>query len=442
MELFDNDIKSISDGAGDYLWMSNFANRTLLDLEMENPNLMVFPTSLKSAADDLGRQSLFQVSMLWNDCVCAKLTVKTGNVAGFIGYGDDSISINSRFSKGEDGVAMDDFFLQYMLLKVCSVNMLTLRHSTSRERVFDYLLFFFPMMLRDALSQGLYKEYKRHEYNDANIRGFVDVNRHIRHNIPFNAKVAYSTREFCYDNNITELIRHTIEYIDGLKDRRTILHNNTDIQASVSQIIRATATYRKSERQSVIKNNLKVFRHPYFTKYAQLQKLCLQILRHDSMKYAHGCDKVYGILFDVAWLWESYLATIFTERGYHHPDNLKGTGRIFLSTLSELPRYPDFYKENPGGPVLDAKYKKEIDKRDDVNQMITYMYCLKAMRGVLIHPSLVSANGKKYLLKGYGEELQASLKVYEFRVPMNAKDFEEFVEGMEGEEERICRYCL
>ena len=59
----------------------------------------------------------------------------------------------------------------------------------------------------------MYKQYITRKNNDANVRGVIDVNRHIRYNKPFNGKIAYSTREYSYDNDVTQLIRHTIEFI-------------------------------------------------------------------------------------------------------------------------------------------------------------------------------------------------------------------------------------
>lgn len=54
---------------------------------------------------------------------------------------------------------------------------------------------------------------KCHRYNDGNVKGTIDVARHITKNTPFIGNIAYSQREFSYDNDLMELIRHTIEYI-------------------------------------------------------------------------------------------------------------------------------------------------------------------------------------------------------------------------------------
>ena len=43
----------------------------------------------------------------------------------------------------------------------------------------------FPFYLKKALRQGLYKEYHKQNYNDSNVRGTIDINRHLGKNIPF-----------------------------------------------------------------------------------------------------------------------------------------------------------------------------------------------------------------------------------------------------------------
>ena len=74
-----------------------------------------------------------------------------------------------------------------------------------------YLFIFY--FLKKALRKGLLQKYTRNEYNNQNVKGTVDIQRHIRINTPFIGKIAYSQREFSYDNYILQLIRHTIEFI-------------------------------------------------------------------------------------------------------------------------------------------------------------------------------------------------------------------------------------
>lgn len=71
----------------------------------------------------------------------------------------------------------------------------------------------------------------------------------------------------------------------------------------------------------------------FYKEYTALQKLCLQILRQEEIKYGIDSDKVYGILFDGAWLWEEYLNTLLSNAGFKHPENKLGTGAIYLLSM-------------------------------------------------------------------------------------------------------------
>ena len=284
----------------------------------EECEMLVLPNSFNEGYDELKSQYIFRITEKDGKTIDS---VTTNNVVGFIGKSNTDIRIHSRFASSND----NDFFLYYMLEKVMAINTFSLSSSGKEPEVFDFLLFFFPRLLKDALSQGMYKKYVYHEYNDANIRGVVDVNRHIRLNIPANGKIAYRTREFSYDNPVTQLIRHTIEFIRRKQFGKAVLHNDPDTEGCVQQIIQATPTFQPQQRQAIINENLRPVVHPYYTKYAALQNLCLRILRYEKLSYGNDSNnKIHGLLIDAAWLWEEYLATILSE--FEHPRNKTGHG--------------------------------------------------------------------------------------------------------------------
>ena len=414
----------------EYHWSENverilpFANTPISSLlDEKGKSLLVFPLSFQECEDCIGKQHLFDITPKKNS-----YTVRTSNLAGFIGLKDLYITIRSRFGT-EKG---DDYFLHYMLKKVLSVNLFNLKHTTTDEQVFDFLLHLFPYFLNKALVQGLYKEYQRNQYNDCNVRGTIDISRHIKYNIPFNGCVAYSTREFCYDNHVTQLFRHTIEYIRTRQIGEILLHVHPDTLENVSQIIFATPKYRKQDRLRVIKSNLKPLVHPYFTQYAPLQKLCLSILHHEQLKYGQKNHEIHGILFDVALLWEEYLSTLLIPLGFKHPNNRQSIGGIWLGYSQKgnkknnaFLRYPDFY-DRERNIVLDAKYKNQIDSVDDVNQIITYLYRLKGHIGMFVHPTVDENKTKSYRLRGYGDDNNTHLVEYQFHIPTSVSSYEDF----------------
>ena len=361
----------------------------------DHPNLLVFPKDLHQNGDEISESHIISMK---DDMI------STGNIMGFVGVNDTQLDIKSRFAQ-KDG---EDYFLHYMLQKVFAINLFDIKHTTNEQQIFDFLLYLFPYYLKKALAQGLFKKYRRFEHNDANIRGPINISRHIRENIPFRGTVAYTTREHSYDNEITQLVRHTIEYIRTSKFGSGILNNDTETKECISQIVMATQSYNARERQKVINQNLRPIRHPYYSEYTPLQKICLQILRHESLKYGHEKDKIYGILFDGAWLWEEYLNKIFIEHKLDitHAENKTGKNGIQLYKGSNK-YFPDFYRktkdDNIGdlSLVLDAKYKRlgknsAIDEqngtnnvsisRDDLFQMITYLHVLPAKKCALIYP--------------------------------------------------------
>lgn len=367
--------------------------------EMRNDkgcDVLVFPHSFKETKDEIGDSYVLDFA---EDKDGNPESITTGNLVGFIGYKGTEICIHSRFSSSNN----DDFFLYYMLEKTMSINQFNLDTSSSKNsnaQVFDFLLFFFPRLLKEAMSQGMYKKYVYHEYNDANIRGVVDVNCHIRLNIPANGKIAYRTREFSYDNPVTQLIRHTIEFIRRKPFGKAVLHNDPDTEGYVQQIIQATPSFQPRQMQSVINENLRPVAHPYYTKYAALQKLCLRILRHEKLSYGENGDKIHGILIDAAWLWEEYVAKVLSENGSGllHFTNRKRDFYLFEREENGkkhrfqqiIPDYLD--KENR--IVADAKYiplhfshHLDDDRASAVYyKTIMYMYRFEAEKGFLIHP--------------------------------------------------------
>ena len=312
-----------------------------LDLD-EHPNLLLFPSDFKTHGDDIGKQYIFTI----ND-----ERLITGNIMGFIGYRDTQVSIRSRFTPNDS----HDYLLHYMLQRVFAINLFDLKFGSDTEGVFDFLIYLFPSFLKRAIRQGIYKEYQTRNYNDANVKGRIDIARHIRQNIPFVGKIAYTTREYSTDNHVTQLIRHTIDYIARHPFSGNILYNDEETRDAVSKICQATTSYNHNELRSIINLNLRPVRHPYFDEYCILQRLCLQILQQEEIKYGNDdSNQIYGILYDGAWLWEEYLNTVLKDLGFKHPKNktFEGGKRIFADKIGKEKAMPDYHRANM---ILDAK---------------------------------------------------------------------------------------
>ncbi len=360
--------------------LKKLAEPSIADLcRKEHPNLLIFPQDLDVYGDKIGDAHIFEVKGGDNKSLP---TIITGNIMGFIGCADTKVSISSRFAQDEK-----DYFLHYMLQKVFAVNLFDLQFNADEESIFDFLIYLFPTFLKQAMRQGLYREYQKRQYNDANVKGHIDISQNIRQNIPFAGSIAYTTREYAQDNHLTQLIRHTIEFISHHKYSGNILRNDDDTADAVKAICQATPSYNRNERIRVIHQNLHPVSHPYYGEYGPLQQLCLQILRQEELKYGRDDDEIYGVLFDGAWLWEEYLNTFLSGIGFEHPRNRERIGHICLFTDKTGWCYPDFVSPDM---VLDAKYKicDEWGKiqREDIYQVLSYMHITNLKSGGFVVP--------------------------------------------------------
>lgn len=405
--------------------LSHIGNRSLKVLQEKNPNLLVFPQSLGQYNDDVEKTDIFSLS---------ENQLTTYNLMGFVGRNSSQLTIASRFAREDK----NDYFLHYMLQKVFAISLLDFEQTKNKESIWDFLIYLFPYFLKKAYAQGVYKAYKQQKYNDANVKGVIDVNRHIRKNTPFAGKVAYSTREHSYDNALNQLIRHTIEFMKTHPLGGGMLVNDSEIRDIVSKFNFITqTTYNKNARHKIVSANLKSISHPYFTEYKLLQKLCLQILRREKLSYGDDKNKVYGLIFDGSWLWEEYLNTILKDLDFIHPQNKINSRGIYLFNNNSYKRYPDFWKENI---ILDAKYKRlennRVD-RNDINQIISYMYVQKSKIGGFIIPSGVSDKRHIGELNGYG----GNVLIFKLAIPQQVGNFKEFIERM-GESEIVLKQNL
>ena len=421
--------------------VEKIADKTLGYLEKEG--VFIFPETVKNAEDITADQMILSKV---ND------GYRSGNVMGFLGCGDQRLIIKSRFC-GEG----EDHFFRYLLEKVLDFpNIVDLDSDANQDnRLFNFLLFLFPHYLSTAMRKGVFKKYIRRSCNDANVKGTVDVARHIAKNTPFVGKIAYSQREFSYDNHLTELVRHTVEFIKGKPYGNRLLVRAKD---EVKLVISATPGYKACDRQKIINENKKnTVRHAYFREYLALQRLCLLILRYEKHQIGYGSRKIYGILFDGAWLWEEYICSLIGDL-FYHPMNKAGKGvqRLFSYNGQEDDVkqnktgtvYPDFISKSADNRIIaDAKYKPmdNIGNKDYL-QVLAYMLRFDSKSGYYLYPEAGNNPDLKLRLNRgstYENNVEPrediSVAKHGLRIPADAADYNDFAAKMAVSEQEFLK---
>lgn len=395
------------------------ADKTLEQLDREG--IFVFPEMIDDVEDMTKKQMLLQSV---ND------SFLSGNVMGFIGVGDERLVIESRFSTGNN-----DFLFQYLLEKVLDfpniVNMET--DANQDDRLFSLLLFLFPYYLKTAMRKGVFKTYIRNLYNNANVKGIIDISRHIKKNIPFTGNVAYSQREYSYDNYLLELIRHTIEHIKKKPYGNRLL---SQVKDEVKLVVEVTSDYELYDKRKIINENKKnVVRHAFFREYRALQQLCILILQNQKHQIGSGSRRIYGILFDGAWLWEEYMNMLVGDI-FYHPMNKAKQGGQYLFAGNKGKIYPDFISKNEIDRVIaDAKYKP-IDNigNKDYLQLLAYMFRFDAKKGFYLYPEAENTDDLRLCVnKGSSYENNVSAREevcvtkHGLKIPNDTERYDDFV---------------
>lgn len=406
--------------------------------------ILIYPPTIQESEDLTRTQSVLRRE---------KGSYLTGNVMGFLGSGTERLIITSRFCRNEQ-----DYLLHYLLERVLNIpNIVSLETGADLNRQMYHLpALLFPAYFRAALRKGLFKTYIRRQYNDQNPRGLLDIPRHLRENTPFLGRVAYNCREYSYDNAVTELIRHTVEYLRGKPYGPSLL---ATVRQEVRQLQAATPGYHFHDRRAILlENRKKPLRHAYYQEYRTLQQLCLMILSDREIGISGYGQKMHGILFDGAWLWEEYVNTLIADQ-FHHPRNkgaTTGGQRLFYDADSDKRDkgliYPDFIGKDPKHRIIaDAKYKPHQNiGNHDYLQLLAYMFRFDAKAGWYLYPEAVDAakdtvfqlnQGCTYDPDPVTPRKDVHVTKHGLKIPADAVSYQDFCQKM-AQQEQVFRAGL
>ena len=375
-------LKTHSLDVNGYELLKEYSGKTLAKLREEsNGNLITLGKVKKESEED---PAFFTLTGSGNE-----YALHTSNLMGVLRLRDPEngtsvqIEVHSRFDQDNN-----QSFLNYLLSKVFRVDFMG-SAAMGNDRLWDILTaILFIQKLKAAVPVGLYKEYKRFEENDLNFRGRLDLARHLRQNYPLQDKIAYSYRAITFDNPVNHLLRSAVEVIQ--RKYSELLYSDSEIKNFVSALKNATPTWTKACNRDLLRAPVcrESLRHPFFAEYyEEPRSLAKMILEEEGYSiYDKACeDEVSGVIFDGAWLWEEYIATILTPLGFIHadPDTKSGGLELGIGELQNV--YPDFYKDKK--IVLDTKYKKcEKEQRGDIYQVLSYALITGSTHCGLIFP--------------------------------------------------------
>lgn len=439
--------------------VSKCANQKICDLQTESQgNLIVFT---QKNWDD----SFYEIRGCIPENPPDSFCLETGNMMGILnlrGHGTSvKIQIQSRFD--QDG---KQYFLNYLLGKVFEVNFSDLV-SAQDEIMWDMMLAFaFLWRFRKAGEIGLYKQYHKNEYNDLNFRGKLDLDRHLKRNYPLCGKIACSKREITFDNPLNHLLRFALAKIE--KKWPSMLDSSRDVRQLLTELKQATPTWTGGSPTRILnhKDTLYPVRQPYFAEhYEPLRKIARMLLSDEGANVYDQPEQnsdleISGVIFDGAWLWEEYIATLLPEYLHASYDEKRHPIPIFEGESNSF--YPDFRWNDSSGNckvVLDTKYKKDskTGNREDIHQVLCYMFLTGADRGGLVYPPKDPQDGntnsqtksddenvgvKQLTIDQKTVETEKFWRNFSFEPVSACKGLDDFCNTMKASEEKFREFAL
>lgn len=376
--------------------LKRYGNKSLEELKSSSCGVIDLSHSHLDS-NDRKQLKFFECHEKDGDC-----RLDTGNLMGALRFRDSEtgeaiqVEVLSRFDDDENS-ENKNYFLNYLLSKAFDVSIANDTVTANQPSLLNLLLdLLFVRRLDEAMNNGLLRQYKTFRNNDWNFRGRLDLQRHIKENVPLMNGIAYVKREIDYDvpvNQLLLLASHIVkkrnpqlfEQNENARDAYRELSMNVSMPNDVHKILS-----HKDCKEPIV--------HPYYREiWEPLRRLARMILEEERWQLfqKNSEEEVFGVVFDGSWLWEEYIATVLAPAGFIHcvkglSSNNNGSLLVFKS--GERKFYPDFmYKDSDGRYcVLDTKYKraKVNGVREDLHQVLCYLLLSGAKLGGLIFPPL------------------------------------------------------
>jgi 5-methylcytosine-specific restriction endonuclease McrBC regulatory subunit McrC len=231
--------------------------------------------------------------------------------------------------------------------------------SKAKELDFSKFIIFYMFIqkLEKAFLLGLPKAYTTIKHHDIKVRGKIDINRFIKHDIPFRGKISSVSREQREIQEIIDILHKAIFIVEKAEfSTKNISHIKTHLKQHKNNRFISNETFTKAF-------NSKALQNPIYAPYKSVLKYAKMIINLDSLENnSKDEEKTFGFVIDVSKLFELYLVKLLrlhfgNEWEVIHEDPLSVYNNLFYSRNM----FPDIVLKNEDTKqvmVFDAKYKK------------------------------------------------------------------------------------
>ena len=285
---------------------------------------------------------------------------QTGNYVGKFVWDGLEVDIKSRFS---------NVFLERMLNFANDIFLddVSITGSKKENKDFDiskYIIYYmFVQNLEKAFLLGLPKSYKSVSHHEMKLKGRIDINRFIKHDIPFQGKISSVSREQKEIQEVIDVLYKAIKIID--KNNKAFSKNISHIKAHLKQHKSNQYVSNQTINQAL---TCKALQNPIFAPYKKVLEYAKYIIHGDAIEEKNsGKHETYGFIINVAELFEIYVTKLlrkeFPDWSVESPEIELYKNRFYSRKI-----IPDIVMTRGNDVmVFDTKYKKMTMQRKNQN---------------------------------------------------------------------------
>ncbi|MEZ4912277.1 MAG: hypothetical protein R2774_15620 [Saprospiraceae bacterium] len=340
-----------------------------------------------------------------------KYEAKTGNFIGTIYHNGQIIDITCRFG---------DYFLQHMLNYANDIYVLDqFFGADTNEKVksqFQYILahLFVQKLEKAASVLGFPKAYREQTHRGYDIKGQIDTQHLITHNLPLRAPIQSRYRDQVAVQEIIDVLYKATKILS--KKFNSLLVSRISQSVQFMKENRSSAMVTTSYIQKA--KSHKALQNPLYRDFIDIINIAEIIINNFILsEKPKGKSETKGYLLDVSELFEIYIAKVLkknlSDRGWQVSAQEKLS--VYEGAFFEREIRPDIVlKKEDDVAVFDVKYKRmqysgrtqnsagDVD-REDFFQIHTYMAYYQGVKeynlklGGLLYP--IEAEYKKNTYK-------------------------------------------
>lgn len=265
------------------------------------------------------------------------------------------------------------------------------------------LQYLFLSALKRASAAGVPQQYASVRENGLSVRGRIDTQRYLTHDVFNKPNVTYQYREREPVTEIVDVLYYALSLCDKdylHEEYRELLSFKSSIKSDYSGAVPTSAIIRKAKSAAILTSQMYA---PYQNalSYAEMlirKELSSPIARNEK-------QSVSGWLIDVTELWETYLAELLRLNFPDWEVDAQADEKIYDDAFFKRSWFPDIVMRKGNDIViLDAKFKKmgfnnaDVD-RADLHQIHSYCAYYSTKRYHVVLAGLVYPTRDKPVCK-------------------------------------------